>query len=45
MMIAPGAESFVALSLLNAQYASRTPSPGPGLASNIYMIDFPACSA
>ena len=45
MIIAPGAESFVALSLENAQYAHRSPRPGPGLASNMYMMDLPASAA
>ena len=45
MMIAPGADDFVTLSLENTAYANNTPSPGPGFASNIYMIDLPASFA
>ena len=45
MMIAPGANDFVTLSLENIAYANNTPSPGPGFASNIYMIDLPASFA
>ena len=29
MMIAPGADDFVTLSLENTAYANNTPSPGP----------------
>ena len=43
MMIAPGADDFVTLSLEKIAYANNTPSPGPGFASNMYMIDLPAC--
>ncbi len=33
------------LSLQNRQYASRTPRPGPGLVSSMYMMERPAsCS-
>ena len=45
MMIAPGADDFVTLSLENTAYANNTPSPGPGFASNMYMIDLPASFA
>ena len=45
MMIAPGADDFVTLSLEKSIYAINTPSPGPGFASNMYMIDLPAAFA
>ena len=45
IIIAPGAEDFVVLSFENNQYASKTPKPGPGFASIIYIMDFPVSSA
>ena len=47
-MIAPGADPLVVLSLEKNMYASKTPRPGPGFASIIYMMERPssaACSA
>ena len=45
MITAPGTESFVVLSLQKNRYARRTPRPGPGFGSSIYMIDFPVSAA
>ena len=45
MITAPGADWRVLASLQKKQYARRTPRPGPGLASSMYMMERPVASA